>query len=163
MLDICRHEHALGWHYADLRDFELRLVVRGPPFSFKRAKQVVTVNGHASIGLTTKAKHYMRDAVDQLKRQWCDVFREPIPRDVELNAAIRSYLPTRRTIDASNLYQGVEDAMQACGPKCKPGCKMHAAVVTDDVQIRTHDGSDRLYDKHNPRVEIVLSPYRGER
>jgi hypothetical protein len=31
---------------------------------------------------------------------------EPIPRDIELNAAIRSYLPTRRRTDASNLYQG---------------------------------------------------------
>jgi len=161
VLDSLRHEHALGWHYDDLSEFELRLVIVGPPFSFKRAKQVVTVNGHASIGLTTNAKHYMRDAVGQLRAQWALLFREPIPRHIELNAAIRSYLPTRRTTDASNLYQGVEDAMQVCGPKCKVGCKMHAGVLTDDAQIRTHDGSDRLYDKHNPRVEITLSPYRG--
>jgi hypothetical protein len=153
--------HELGWHRDNMSDFEFKLVVRGAPFSFKRAKQVVTVNGRASIGLTTKAKHYMRDAVAQLRAQWAPVFRGPIPRDIELNAAIRSYLPTRRMTDASNLYQGVEDALQACGPKCKPGCNVHASVIVDDVQIRTHNGSDRFYDKDNPRVEIVLTPYRG--
>jgi len=156
-----RREHTLGWHFDDLRNFELRLIIRGPPISFKRAKQVIQFAGHSSIGLTPKAKQYMQDAVLQLRRQWCGVFAVPIPRYVELNASIVSYLPTKRLTDASNLYQGPEDAMQACGPKCKAGCKMHAGVIEDDVQVRTHNGSDRHYDPIDPRVEITLTPYSG--
>lgn len=155
-----RIEHALGWHLADMSDFELRLVITGRPMSFKRAKQVVKFGGHASIGLTTEAKAYLRDAVAQLRRQWGAVFAGPIPREVALNAAIVSYLPTRQLTDASNLYQGPEDCMQTCRPKCKPGCQVHAGVMVDDAQITSHDGSRRRYDKTNPRVEVTLTPGR---
>jgi hypothetical protein len=156
-------KHHLGWHYDDWSDFSIRLVVLGRPFSFKRAKRIIRLGARYSLGLTPSAKNYIQDAVRQLWAQWGPFFPRPIPKTVELNAAIRSYLPTRQLTDASNLYQGVEDAMQSCGPKCKSTCMMHAGVIEDDVQIRTHNGSDRLYNKENPRVEIVLTPYGGDR
>lgn len=174
-----RIEHALGWHYPDLRAFELRLVIDfpkftvtrtsgkrkgttftiGPVFSWKRSRTVTMINGHGSIGLTTEAKHWAKAAAAQLRRQWESVFREPLPKHVELNAAIVSYLPERRLIDASNLYQGPEDVLQVHQPKCKPRCKLHASILEDDSAIRTHCGSDRLLDRRHPRVEITLTPY----
>lgn len=156
-----RITHSLGFHYPDLSDFEFRLVVRLPPFSFKRAKQIIMLGKRPSLGLTSEAKAWMREAAGQLRAQWAPVFRSPIPKDVQLNAAIRSFLPTRQLPDASNLYEGPQDAMKQCGRWCKPKCDRHAGVLVDDVSIRTHDGSDRLYDPAAPRVEIVLSPYRG--
>jgi hypothetical protein len=169
---MARREHALGWHLADWSDFEIRLAIvgqwvvdekhprghwLGAPFSWKRARQITKFSGHASIGLTTDAKQWARAAVAQLRLQWSEVFAAPIPKTIPLNAAIVSYLPTRRLTDASNLYQGPEDVMQACGPRCKPKCKMHAGVIEDDSAIESHDGSARRYDKTQPRVEIVLT------
>lgn len=156
------HAHRLGWHFDDLSDFRFCLVIKGRPFSFKRAHQVVTFGGHSSIGLTKEAKHYLRDAASQLRAQWLPLFRTSIPAGIELNAAIRSYLPTRQLPDASNLYEGVQDALKCCTHWCKPKCNRHAGIIADDVQIRTHNGSDRLYSPHNPRVEITLTLYRGE-
>jgi hypothetical protein len=155
------HIHKLGWHLDCLSDFLFCLVIHWRPFSFKRAHQVVTYDGHSSIGLTMQAKYYLENAADQLRTQWLPLFHSPIPIGVELNAAIKSYLPTRRLTDASNLYEGPQDALKCCTRWCKHGCNRHAGVIADDVQIASHDGSRRLYDKEDPRVEITLTPYRG--
>lgn len=146
----------------DLSDFALRFVIRGRPLSFKRAKQIVTFGGHASLALTKEAKAYMRDAAAQLRAQWLSAgFNKPIPGGVFMNAAVRSYLPTRGRTDASNLYEAPQDALKRCTATCKPKCDRHAGVIADDYWVRTHDGSDRLHDPANPRVEILLTPYRG--
>ena len=166
----CKLNCSLGWFMDDWSDFELRLVIYGPPFSWKRARQVITIparggkQGHSSIGLNTAAKKWARNASMQLKDQWGRVFGGPIPKTIPINAAIVSYLPTRRLTDASNLYQGPEDVMQACFEKCKTNCKMHGGVLEDDSSIESHNGSARLYDKKTPRVEIVLtrSPRKRE-
>src|SRR5688500_5645846 len=74
-----RIEHALGWHYEDLSDFEFRLVLDFPPvtierrgkrtgetftvcpvFSWKRAHEVSIVRGHASLSLTPQAKAWAK-------------------------------------------------------------------------------------------------------
>ena len=73
---------------------------------------------------------------------------EKAQRRFELNAAIVTYQENRRLADADNLYAGPQDAMT------------EAEVLEDDVIIRSHNGSDRRYDKDNPRVEIVLTPWR---
>jgi hypothetical protein len=91
------------------------------------------------------------------RSQW--VFKQPIPKHVLVTAKIVSYLPTATSIDASNLYQGPEDVLQSCGPKCKPGCKLHAGVLTDDCQIENHNDSARYIDRDRPRVEITLRPF----
>jgi Holliday junction resolvase RusA-like endonuclease len=85
---------------------------------------------------------WLKSAVEQLRWQWADA---PIPKTMHVSAKIVSYLGTKRMIDASNLYQGPEDAMQLAG------------VLEDDVCIEDHDGSSRRYDKLNPRVEITLT------
>jgi hypothetical protein len=159
---MVRVENSLGWYLEDWSGFELRLVIPGAPFSWKRARKVIRFGGHASIGLTKEAKAWAQAAVTQLRLQWSAEFGGPIPKSVPLNARITSYLPTRRLTDASNLYQGPEDVMQACGSRCTPRCKMHAGVIEDDCAIEAHDGSRRLYDKENPRVEIVLTRSVGE-
>ncbi len=163
-----RIEHALGFHYADLRDFEFRLVVRGRPFVLKNSKVISTLIMPAKQPTSRKrcprcktplsvipkvlpskeAEAYLEHATMQLRAQWASVFREPIPAHVEVNATIITYRATRHRNDASNLYQAPEDALQAAG------------VLVDDFQIGSHDGSRRRHDPADPRVELVLTPYR---
>ena len=123
---------------------ELHLVIHGQPVSWKRGKQMALNPKTRKWFLATgkPQARWMKDAIRQLKEQW---EAEPIPKAVELNAQIISYLGNRRSIDASNLYQGPEDAMEAAG------------ILEDDACIRRHDGSDRRYDKLHPRVEITLT------
>jgi hypothetical protein len=178
-------EHNLGWHYPDLSDFEFRLKIDfepfrveprrnskskpytvSPVFSWKRAWHVVMIKGKHTIGLSPQAKKWAKKACEQIGLQWSMVFKEPIPKEILLNAAIVSYLPSARLIDASNLYQGPEDIMSSHNALCqkrkdgKPKtCEKHAGVYVDDSQIVTHNGSDRLIDSTYPRVEITLTPY----
>jgi hypothetical protein len=169
----------LGWYLPDWSNFELRLVIDfapfvvrfrkradvtiRPTFSWKRARKVITIAGKSSIGRTPEADHWAKAAVGQLEDQWrCAGMVEPIPREIEINAAVVNYLPTAAVTDSSNLYQGPEDIMQAHkgGKKpCKPKCRVHACIIVDDAQVRTHNGSDRLIDRQRCRVEITLTPY----
>ena len=178
-----RHVSKSGWWESpsafefmlaiDFPEFEVK-ITRGkrkgdsytvcPVFSWKRAREVVTVRGRPSIGLTQKAKKWAEAAAAQVKSQWgAD---GPIPKDVQINASIVTYLPSARLIDMSNLYQGPEDILQSCrvvapGKKggCKSGCKRHSGVIVDDCQICSHDGSRRYIDRVHPRVEITLTPF----
>jgi len=129
----------------------------GPVMSWKRARQVVMIGKRPSIGLTPRAKLWAETATATLKTQW--PFRQPIPKHVLVTAQVVSYLPDSRPIDASNLYQGPEDVLQACRKGCKPDCKLHAGILSDDSQVENHDGSARLIDRDFPRVEITLRPF----
>lgn len=150
-----------GWFYPDLYDFCFKLIVSGESFVLKNSKKIVRAGKRLSLVPSSRATEWMRTASEQLKYQWAQIFSKPIPAHIEINAEIRTYLSTRRRADASNLYQSVEDVLQSCTSRCKPGCAKHAGVIVDDYQVRTHNGSDRLYDKNNPRVEIILTRYRG--
>ena len=152
-----RVENSLGWYFDDWSEFELRLVIRGPPLSWKNHRQLTVIAGKPRLVLSKAHKKWAHGAVVQLMAQWGSKFSGPLPKKIPLNAAIVSYLPTRRLTDASNLYQGPEDVMQACHSRCKPTCRVHAGVIEDDCAIETHNGSARRYDKDNPRVEIVLT------
>lgn len=171
-----RVECNLGWYRDDWSEFRLRLVITakwvttakrprgfwlGAPISWKNHRRVVMIAGRPSVGPSKQHKDWAQYAVAELRRQWCATFGGPIPKSIPLNFAVRSYLPTKRLTDMSNLYQGPEDVMQVCQPKCKPGCKVHAGVIEDDSAIEAHNGSARLYDKDNPRVEITLTRYAG--
>jgi Holliday junction resolvase RusA-like endonuclease len=120
--------------------------ILGAPCSYKNSKEIVHPRGKASrpwLQPSKKSQKWMKSAVKQLQEQWGG--RPRIPKSTELNAAIVSYLPTRRLTDADNLYGGPGDALQRAG------------ILEDDCCIRTNDGSDRRYDKNNPRVVITLT------
>jgi Holliday junction resolvase RusA-like endonuclease len=150
--------HGLGWNMTDWSDFRITLVVEGSAIVLKNSRQLIQINGRPRSIPRKAARDYMLLAAEQMREQWRSVFDGPLPEGVELNAAIVTYLPTRRRPDASNLYEGPQDAMKSCTRHCKPSCRKHAGVLVDDVQIAAHDGSRRRYDKNRPRVEITLTP-----
>lgn len=161
-----RIETPVGWYLDDLSDFEFQLQVMAPPITLKNSKTAflafitrakgktrffcpgcrLPLTGSANITNSKPADAYLKEATRQITGQWKPVFRSPIPKRIEVNAAIVSYLKTQRDTDADNLYAAVHDAMEA------------AEVLVDDCQIRTHDDSDRRIDRKFPRVEITLTP-----
>lgn len=128
-----------------------------PVFSWKRGRQVIKIKDRVSIGLTPHAKKWAVAAATQLRSQW--IFKQPIPKNVKVTMRVITYHPTARFIDASNLYQGPEDILQTCRPRCPDNCKMHAGILSDDSQVEDHNDSERRVDKNRPRVEIRLKPW----
>ena len=56
------------------------------------------------------------------------------------------YMPTKRRVDLTNLLEAIDDVLVKYG------------VLKDDNSeiITSHDGSRVLYDKDNPRTEVVI-------
>ena len=158
-VDSGRIEHALGFHLPDLSEFEFRFTVLGKARSLKTSKRAFLVGGTARIVNSSASRKWQKHAAAILWTHWRSVFREPIPLHVPVNAKITTYLPTRQIVDASNLYQAVEDCMQAHTGRCKPTCEIHAGILSNDSQIEAHDGSRRRYDPGNPRTEITLTRF----
>ena len=65
-----------------------------------------------------------------------------------LNIKCLFYMPTRRRVDLVNLLEAIDDIL------------VHYKLIVDDcaAYIGGHDGSRVLYDKENPRTEIIISP-----
>ena len=124
------------------------LVILGQPVSWKNSKQISCIAGRIVSRKSDIATAWQRSAIKQLMIQRCNLGLAMIPKTTSLNAKIVSYCGNHRIIDASNLYQGPEDVLQAAG------------ILEDDSCIESHDGSRREYDKKNPRVEITLTEVR---
>jgi hypothetical protein len=156
----------LGWHYPDLSDFRITLVVSGRPIVKKNHLTVYRAGKRMSMGPDGEYKRWLRRAWEELTRQWAAEFREPIPGDIEINLAVITYLENRRGWpDLSGTYEGPQDVLEGHRHTCnlEPGkqqCRRHAGVITNDRQICGHVGSDRRIDPNNPRLELVLTPHR---
>ena len=64
-----------------------------------------------------------------------------------VNVRCLFFLPTRRKGDLTNYLEAIDDVMVKCG------------LLEDDnyTIIQSHDGSRVLYDKENPRTEILIT------
>jgi Holliday junction resolvase RusA-like endonuclease len=129
-------------HYTSPSDFELRFTIKGRPVSYKRGRR----NYRGGSIKSKAAERWLKSALTQLAGRPAGLEPFMLPKSIPLHAEIHSYLGTRRNIDASNLLQGPEDALQRAG------------IIEDDSAIEHHDGSRRHYDKDDPRVEIILRP-----
>lgn len=74
------------------------------------------------------------------------------PIDFPVNVQTVFYVGTRRKVDLLNLEAAVHDIL------------VDAGILADDNSeiIVSTDGSRVKYDHGNPRVEIVITPKRGE-
>ena len=69
------------------------------------------------------------------------------PIDQAVNVRCLFFLPTRRKGDLTNYLEAIDDVMVKYG------------LLKDDnyTIIQSHDGSRVLYDKDNPRTEILIT------
>ena len=90
---------------------------------------------------SAKYKKFEKDCKD-----WLPKMDEPINDPV--NVACLYYMPTRRRVDLVNLQEATLDILVKYG------------ILEDDNSniVVSMDGSRVLYDKDNPRSEIIITP-----
>lgn len=118
-----------------------RFVILGAPPVKKNRMQIVTNPKIARPFLVPnqKYKKWRSHAVQQLKSEWRDV-----PLSDFLHVRALFFLPNARRVDLSNLLEAPADALEEAG------------VIENDYFISSWDGSRRMLDRNNPRIELTV-------
>lgn len=117
----------------------IAFTIQLPPVSKKNSQRLVVnrATGRPMILPSAKYEQYEKDAAWFIP---CKRIDKPV------NVKCLFYMPTRRLCDLTNLLEAVDDVMVRCG-----------LLVDDNYSIIvSHDGSRVLYDKENPRTEVVI-------
>jgi Holliday junction resolvase RusA-like endonuclease len=134
----------------------VKLVITGSPRTAKNSQRIFTNKrtGKPFITSGKSAADWGPDAVRQLVEQRCAQgpvgmrclgphVDFPLRNDVHVKALIYR---DRRSGDLDNFEHAIGDALQKAG------------VIKNDNQIESWDGSRKLIDRINPRVEIEITP-----
>ena len=125
-------------------DLTHKFTILGNPPVKKNSMQITRQGG---LVPSAAYRAWIRGAVFQLRSQWK---RLPMAVSIELHVKFTFYLGARQKPDLSNLYEAPQDAMEVAG------------IISNDYWIVSHDGSRRLRDSKNPRIEIELTPLGAE-
>ncbi len=113
-----------------------------PPVTKKNSQRILVnrKTGMPFIAPSSAYKRYEQQAI---------TFLAPKPKTPlagRYHVAAVFYMPTRRRVDLTNLLEAAHDTLVA------------AKILADDNNtiIASVDGSRVLYDKENPRTEIVI-------
>ena len=119
-----------------------------PPVTKKNSQRIGyrTVNGKTVpfIIPSAKYKQYEED---------CGIFLKPLRIKEPVNVRALFYMPTRRKVDLTNLNEALHDALVVNGTIEDDNCTIVAGT----------DGSRVLYDKNNPRTEVLIQKIEKER
>lgn len=118
-----------------------------PPVTKKNSQRIGyrTVNGKTVpfIIPSAKYKQYEED---------CGIFLKPLGIKEPVNIRALFYMPTRRKVDLTNLNEALHDALVVNGTIEDDNCTIVAGT----------DGSRVLYDKDNPRTEVLIRKIEKE-
>lgn len=108
------------------------------PYCGKFQRQFIR-QGSANTQYTVKAYPYLNPKPEA-----------PISTPVRIQ--YRFYMATRRKVDALNLQAAADDLL------------VEAGILEDDNSniVKSHDGTRVLYDKQNPRTEIIITDYEED-
>lgn len=119
-----------------------KYIISLPPITKKNSQRILTNHrtGKPFIAPSSAYKRYEAQAV---------YFLTPKPKTPlagRYRVAAVFYMPTRRHVDLTNLLEAAHDTLVA------------AKILADDNNtiIASVDGSRVLYDKENPRTEIII-------
>lgn len=132
----------------------MKLVILGVPMTKKTSQDVAyhAVTGKPFIVSAAHHKKWAEIAAYQLRAQWGG--RPPLEGPVHVRALIYR---ARAVGDLVGYEQAIGDVLEAPGRKAKDSTRRRkASVIKNDVQIDSWDGSRRLKDKHNPRIELEI-------
>ncbi|MDN6626641.1 MAG: hypothetical protein L0K82_05445 [Pisciglobus halotolerans] len=125
----------------------MKLTILGQPITKKNSQQIYMNKRTKKPFITpsAKCKQYRRDFLIQALQ-----FKPKQPIDSEICITALYYMPTKRRVDITNLMNATHDLLQ------------DAKIIADDSSkiVKSVDGTRVLYDKMNPRVEIVISEYK---
>lgn len=117
------------------------ITLKGSPRTKKNSQVIIPTKSGKHIPLPSKDfRDYEKSCVKQLQGIE-SVTEHPV------NVACVYYMPTHRRVDLTNLLEATDDILVMAG------------ILEDDNSqvIASHDGSRVLYDKENPRVEIIIT------
>ena len=120
---------------------KIKLTIYGNPVTKKNSQRMVYAKGRIIPLPSAKYLAFEKDAKKQLAEQYKG---EPI--DYPVNLECKYFMQTRRKCDLVNLLEATQDTLVV------------AKVIADDnfrIVARV-DGSEVLYDKENPRTEILI-------
>lgn len=119
-----------------------KYIISLPPITKKNSQQILTNHrtGKPFIAPSSAYKRYEEQAI---------YFLTPKPKTPmagRYRVTAEFYMPTRRSVDLTNLLEAAHDTLVA------------AKILADDNNtiIASVDGSRVLYDKENPRTEIII-------
>ena len=123
----------------------LKLILRGRPITKKNHQQIIKVGNRRMVKPSPQYCAYERECLLQIPNKLKQLI------DMPVNVQCVYYMPTRHKVDLVNLLEATNDILVVAGVLEDDKCSIVAA----------HDGSRVDYDKHNPRVEITITSYRG--
>lgn len=125
---------------------ELKFTVNLPPISKKNSQQIL-INKSTNKPFIMPSKRYK----EYEKAALWFIPRPEQPIDYSVNVKCLFYMPTKRQCDLTNMLECIDDVM------------VKAGLLKDDNFniIESHDGSRILYDKDNPRTEVIITPIKG--
>lgn len=136
---------------------EIRYIIKGDPRT-KKNSPMIAGSGKRCPVCRKYEKQWIRQgkahdkfaesALLQLKTQP----RPPRPIECAVNCKYLFYMQTHRIVDGLNLQAAVDDLL------------VEAGILKDDNSriVVGHDGSRVLYDKDNPRTEIIITKLEPE-
>ncbi len=132
-------------------NWPIRLVVAGNPVSQKNTKRVGVSKKSGKLFNYTPARvaKYKEDAYHQLVDQRNRLHIEMICVPVICWYAV--YRADERSQDLGNSFEAVADELQRTG------------IVENDSLLIPRARGPIQFDKQNPRIEVTLEPWEGEK
>ena len=119
-----------------------KYIISLPPITKKNSQQILINHrtGRPFIAPSRQYKKYEQKAIKLLAN------KPKSPVQAPCRVVTLFYMPTRRRVDLTNLMEAAHDVLVAAG------------ILADDNNtiISSVDGSRVLYDKENPRTEIII-------
>ena len=119
-----------------------KYIISLPPITKKNSQQILINHrtGRPFIAPSRQYKKYEQKAIKLLAN------KPKSPVQAPCRVVTLFYMPTRRRVDLTNLMEAAHDVLVAAG------------ILADDNNtiIASVDGSRVLYDKENPRTEIII-------
>jgi Holliday junction resolvase RusA-like endonuclease len=122
----------------------LSYTITGNPIVKKNTQKVIHRGGRSFVVYSAQYRGWMNNAMDELALQK----RPDQPIDQPILLVCKFFMQTKRIVDLSALYEGVQDTL----------VKMEILADDNFNIVVGHDGSRVLLDRKNPRVEIAIIP-----
>lgn len=131
----------------------LRLTINGDPRTKKNSMQIVRSGKGKPVPIQSAAYiRYAEAAAWQIRAQAAKLDTRLMPVTGPVNLRCVYFMQTRRAVDLPNLLEATCDILQDA----------HILVDDDRDHVAAMDGSRVMYDKQNPRVEILITPLGEE-
>lgn len=133
----------MGLFRANNDNNTLSLTILLPPVTKKNSPQIVKCGSRSMVLPSKTYRQYEKDTLAFLHRF------SGMRIDYPVAVKCLFYMKTHRIVDLPNLLEAIDDVLVR-----------HGVLADDNSRIVVHhDGSRVLYDKDNPRTEIVIERY----